>query len=373
MAEGAGLENRYTGNGIEGSNPSLSVPGPNAAYPTPDFRPHSALTRQAVANGRAATLADALEGALLGLALGDALGFVVESQAPRAAREYVESALRSGRAGTRAHPAFPFGQYSDDTQLARELLLSIRASNGWDPARFAARVAALVLAGGDVGAGPATRGSGMRYALGAPWEHAGAAPPYAGNGAAMRAGPAGLLFGGNAERWRQCVREQSRVTHQDPRSVAGAMAIAGAVALARATPRLDPPGLLDEVASWVECEDESMATAVRHLATWRHLEPAAAAAYLGVSGQGVSPFVVTSVVWSLYAFLRSPDDYWESICVAIAVGGDTDTTAAMTGAIAGGRLGTAALPRALLERLTDRGTWSAVELGRLARDCARIQ
>ena len=25
MAEGAGLENRYTGNGIEGSNPSLSV------------------------------------------------------------------------------------------------------------------------------------------------------------------------------------------------------------------------------------------------------------------------------------------------------------------------------------------------------------
>ena len=26
MAEGAGLENRYTGNGIEGSNPSLSVP-----------------------------------------------------------------------------------------------------------------------------------------------------------------------------------------------------------------------------------------------------------------------------------------------------------------------------------------------------------
>src|SRR6185436_4375714 len=108
-----------------------------------------------------------------------------------------------------------------------------RESNGWEATRFAARVAALVLAGGDVGAGPATRGSGMRYALGAPWEHAGARAPYAGNGAAMRAGPAGLLFGGDEERWRRCVREQSRVTHQDPRAAAGAMAIAGAVAIAR--------------------------------------------------------------------------------------------------------------------------------------------
>jgi ADP-ribosylglycohydrolase len=371
VAEGAGLENRYTGNGIEGSNPSLSVPRPGTSHL--EFRPPRALTQQAVDSAITAGLADALEGALLGLALGDALGFVVESQSPRVAREYVNDLLRSGRAGARAHPAFPFGQYSDDTQLARELLLSVRESNGWDPARFAARVAALVLAGGDVGAGPGTRGSGLRHALGAPWEHAGATAPYAGNGAAMRAGPAGLLFGGDAERWRHCVREQSRVTHQDPRSMAGAMAIAGAVALARATPRLDPPSLLDDVASWVECEDESMAAVVRGLATWRHLEPAAAAAYLGVSEQGVSPCVVTSVLWSLYAFLRSPDDYWESICVAIAVGGDTDTTAAMTGAIAGGRLGTAALPSALLERLTDRGTWSAVELGRLARDCARIQ
>ncbi len=320
----------------------------------------------------AASLADALEGAFLGLALGDALGFVVESQPQRVAREYVDDWLRTGRAGERAHPAFPFGQYSDDTQLARELLLSVCESGRWDPARFAARVASLVLAGRDVGAGPGTRGSGMRLALGAPWEHAGAPAPYAGNGAAMRAGPAGLLFGGVAERWRRCVREQSLVTHQDPRSVGGAMAIAGAVALARATPRIDPPHFLDELATWVDYEDETMATALRGLEGWRHLEPAAAAAHLGVAEQGISPFVVTSVLWSLYAFLRSPDDCWESICIAILGGGDTDTTAAMAGAVAGGRLGSAALPAPLLERLTDRGTWKVAELKRLARDCARI-
>jgi ADP-ribosylglycohydrolase len=298
---------------------------------------------------------------------------VVEAQPPQVAREYVGEWLRDGRAGARAHPAFPFGQYSDDTQLARELLLSVRESSGWDPTRFAARVASLVLSGGDVGAGPGTRSSGMRLALGAPWEHAGAPAPYAGNGAAMRAGPGGLLFDGDGDRWRRCVREQSRVTHQDPRCAAGAMAIAGAVVLARATPRIDPPGFLDQLAQWVEGEDRSMAMALRGLAAWRHLEPAAAAAHLGVEERGVSPFVVPSVLWSLYAFLRSPDDYWESVCTAIVVGGDTDTTAAMTGAIAGGRLGRAALPDPLLGRLTDRGTWNAGELGRLARECAPIR
>jgi len=29
---------------------------------------------------------------------------------------------------------------------------------------------------------------------------------------------------------------------------------------------------------------------------------------------------------------RAPDDYWEAICTAIAVGGDVDTTAAMRSA-----------------------------------------
>ena len=56
------------------------------------------------------------------------------------------------------------------------------------------------------------------------------------------------------------------------------------------------------------------------------------------------------MLWSLYAFLRSPDDYWETICTAIGVGGDTDTMAAIAGAISGARLGVAALPADLIWR-----------------------
>ncbi len=79
-----------------------------------------------------------------------------------------------------------------------------------------------------------------------------------------------------------------------------------------------------------------------------------------------------SLLWSLYAFLRSPDDYWETICTAIGVGGDTDTMAAIAGAISGARLGVEALPTELLGRLNDRGEWGADALVELANSCAAI-
>ncbi len=69
----------------------------------------------------------------------------------------------------------------------------------------------------------------------------------------------------------------------------------------------------------------------------------------------MSSEVTGSVCWSLYAFLRSPDDYWETICTAIGAGGDTDTTAAMAGGIVGARLGLKGLPQELLARLNDQG------------------
>ena len=46
------------------------------------------------------------------------------------------------------------------------------------------------------------------------------------------------------------------------------------------------------------------------------------------------------------AFLRTPDDFWESIFACIEVGGDTDTVAASCGALAGAYVGLAAIEAA---------------------------
>jgi len=329
---------------------------------------------------RSRVTADRLAGSILGQALGDALGFVVEAQPPEVARVYVEGWLRAGRAGDWPHPQFPFGQYSDDTQLARELLRSFLDVRGWAPWVYAGRLAELFRERRDVGAGRGTRSAALRLLMGVPWNESGTPAPYAGNGAAMRAGPLGLLLP-EPQAMCRAAREQARITHLDPRCAAGAAAVARAVAVAAERLPIDTPGFLAEVANCAEAEEASVGDAIRGLGEWAGLPPAIAARHVHESGmdpahidrwQGISAFVTPSLLWSLYAFLRSPDDYWETICTAIGVGGDTDTMAAISGAISGARLGAKALPGELLGRLNDRGEWGAEALTKLASSCAAI-
>jgi ADP-ribosylglycohydrolase len=322
---------------------------------------------------------DQLAGSLLGQALGDALGFVVEAEGPDVAATYVEQWLRTGRAGQRSHRHYPFGQYSDDTQLARELLLSFEERRGWDPAAFAARLSQLFHERRDVGAGKGTRSAALRLLMGVPWSESGTAAPYAGNGSAMRAGPLGLLFKDLGAITR-AARQQSRITHLDPRCAAGAAVVASAVWHASKREPLNRDLLLTELAACAELDDRSVADAIRDLAEWVALSPVDAANEVHARGldpahpewQGISAFITPSVLWSLYAFLRSPDDYWETICTAIWVGGDTDTMAAIAGAISGARVGASGLPADLVALLTDQGQWGALELTRLAHSCADL-
>jgi ADP-ribosylglycohydrolase len=321
--------------------------------------------------------ADRLAGSILGQALGDALGFVVEAEPPGVAREYVTEWLRVGRAGERCHPQFPFGQYSDDTQLARELLRSFVNCGRWNPEAFALHLAELFRNQGDVGAGEGTRSAAHRLLRGVPWRESGTPAPYAGNGSAMRAGPLGLLIR-DCEASCQAAREQSRITHLDSRCAAGAVALARAVALAPVQP-LEPEEFLADLARCASAADASMGQAIAGIPAWLHRDPVGAAEHVHRAGldpayretwRGISAHVIPSVIWSLYAFLRSPDDYWETVCTAIAVGGDTDTMAAMAGAMSGARLGPGALPPHLLERVNDRGEWGAPALTELARAAA---
>ena len=315
-------------------------------------------------------------GCLVGQSLGDALGFVVEGQPPDACRAYVEDVVKGGRALEGRRGPFAFGQYSDDSQLARELLQSYVERGGFEAADYARRVAAIFTEGRIVGHGQSTEGAALRLAAGVPWADAGTPPPAAGNGSAMRAGPIGLMFHDDPKRLIAAAHDQGRVTHADPRCSAGAVAIAGAVALALDPAPVDTAAFLGSLSGWAGAFEPSLAAYLENLADWVALPPAEAVKRIAGAGHesgagerwpGISPFVVPSVLWSLYAFLRTPDDYWEAVCTAIAVGGDVDTTAAMTGAIAGARSGIKAIPADLTRRLNDQGTWGMDALIALTR------
>jgi ADP-ribosylglycohydrolase len=328
---------------------------------------------------------DAFAGSLIGQCLGDALGFPVEGMSPAVCRDYVDGVLRAGRAGSLGRDPFPFGQYTDDSQLARELALSYAECGGFEPADFARRVAAIFVEDRIVGRGQTTEAAAQRLAAGVPWDRAGTPAPAAGNGAAMRAGPVGWMAFGpggiDAAALLRIAVDQARVTHADPRCAAGAVAIAGAVALALDGAPFDSPDVVAQLATWTEPVDASFTDALRHLPDWLRLAPEAAGPEIARAGlqpgfsdrwDGISPFVTSSVLWSLYSVLRNPDDYWETICTAIAVGGDVDTTAAMAGAISGARLGLDAPPADLVRRLNDQGGWGQDQLIALAHRCHAV-
>jgi ADP-ribosylglycohydrolase len=312
-------------------------------------------------------------GCLIGQALGDALGTFVEGAPSEVARGYVEEVLPGWLAGEPATLGpYRLGQYTDDTQLARELVQSVVDRKEFDPAAYAVRVMRLFTEDRIVGRGRSTEEAAARLALGIPWDEAGTPPPSAGNGSAMRAAPVGLLCFEDPDRLVRWAVDQGRITHADARCSAGAVAVAGATALALRPGPLDVASFVAELSALVRRVDASVADAVAELPVWVELEagdavgPITALAGDDDPWDGISPFVTSSVAWSLFAFLRSPDDYWETICTAIAAGGDVDTTAAMAGAISGARLGLEGIPAHLAALVTDQETWGYEELVALA-------
>jgi len=116
--------------------------------------------------------------------------------------------------------------------------------------------------------------------------------------------------------------------------------------------------------------DEHFAEHVLQLTNWLKLAPQEAAPTISRRASAdflddwrwISPFVIPSVLWSLYSFLRTPEDYWETVCTAILAGGDVDATAAMAGAISGAHVGLKRLPVDLAaagERPRAVGLWGA--------------
>jgi ADP-ribosylglycohydrolase len=194
----------------------------------------------------------------------------------------------------------------------------------------------------------------------------------------MRAAPIGLFFAHDSEALILAAAEQSRITHQDLRCAAGAIAIAGATALALTADGIDPEAVSATLAQWTREQDPLLAEALREMPQWRSLAPAEVFLRVRQVGmpptrydgwEGITPFVTPSVLWSLYAFLMYPENYREAVCLALAAGGDVDTTAAMTGALVGARVGLGSLPAAMAVQIHDQGAWGYEQLVQLAEDC----
>ncbi|MHA2096696.1 MAG: ADP-ribosylglycohydrolase family protein [Candidatus Hodarchaeales archaeon] len=325
------------------------------------------------------------QGCIIGQCLGDALGFPVEGHPPEICQDYVEKYLNVPPDKMLGCAQFPFGQYTDDSQLARELIQSYTANNGkFHPELYAKRIAAIFAENRIVGRGLATEKAAFKLIEGVPWTESGVPAPSAGNGTAMRAAPIGLFFFDDTDKLIQGAIDQGRITHTDPRCHAGAVAIALAVALVLCEKELDPTSFLSTLIKYIQPIDQTMTQGLQNLNTWIELSPKEAVKEISPFGldpgyrkeyswRNISPFVVPSVLWSLYSFLKTPGEYMDAIKTSIIVGGDVDTTAAMVGAISGAYLGMEAIPEYLAKEITDQGTWNYWDILELLDETYKIK
>lgn len=312
-------------------------------------------------------------GCVIGQAVGDALGFPVEGRPPASTASAVTPFPQ--RFTAHASGLFPPGQYTDDTQMMRAILTSIVEQGEVDPPDIAERFVALWRQGEVVGRGRSTTEAIERLMVGAPWDEAGTPAPRAGNGSAMRTAPIGLWLYDDPPALAQAAADVSRVTHADPRCLAGAVAISAAVAYAATHQRVDTRALLAFVSDLARPYHAEFARLIERIPHWLKIDESEAVDQIRVAGlragrrpdwPGISPFVVPTVLISLHAFLRTPDDYAQSLRFVISQGGDVDTTGAITGAISGAFNGLAGLPQNLAHSVTDRGRHGYRELRALA-------
>ena len=333
------------------------------------------------ANRQAPVPYDKVAGCLIGQCVADALGFILEGSGTERCTIFAEYHLGRNLKIPLGRSPFPFGQYTDDSQLARELMLSFVARRGFVPADYAARISRLFQLDKVVGRGAATEASATRLAGGAEWQNSGTPPPSAGDGSAMRAAPIGLICSDDPRRLSMQAHVQSVITHLDPRCSAGAAAIAGAVGYVVRNPNLDLSKFVVHVAKHASEFHEGFGEILLQLTDWVLLPPdtvlrlvrdCTATGSPHSHWPGISPYVVPAVTWSLYSFLRTPESYVDTIRTAIACGGDVDTTAAMAGAISGAFLGLDAVPRVFASKLTDEGEWGYSALLDLAKEFTQI-
>ncbi|HSW29050.1 MAG TPA: ADP-ribosylglycohydrolase family protein [Longimicrobiales bacterium] len=293
---------------------------------------------------------DRVRGALLGLAVGDALGTTLEFKAP-GTFEPLGDMVGGGTFGLDA------GQWTDDTSMALCLAESLVETGRFDAAdqmrRYVRwyREGYLSSTGTCFDIGGTTAAALHRFeSTGEPFSGS-TDPQSAGNGSLMRLAPVVLFFRDDPAEAVRLAGESSRTTHGAKTAVDAcryfAALLLGAV---RGVPK-------DELLSWGWAAP---------LPFWRddplHPEVVAVAkgSYRGKAAHDIvaSGYVIRTLEAALWAFHRAVD-FRSGALAAVNLGRDADTTGAVYGQIAGAWFGEEGIPEvwraklAMLEKVAE--------------------
>lgn len=278
---------------------------------------------------------------LLGLALGDALGWPTEFSDLRTIKQkYGENGIQEP-----PDPAI----YTDDTQMTIALtegLLDVGLEADID-AQMRAISERFVAWGQSPENNRAPGNTCMKavdaLASGVDWQHSGVVSSK-GCGSAMRVATIGYLYQHNEVKLREVALQSGIITHghlaAQAASVAGAYLVK--LALDGSAPDKMPGKVMTFCAGISEDFDYAMLK-IGHVMGWGSEEHALT--HLGEGWVGEE-----AIALALYCVLKYPDDYVAAVRRGANTNGDSDSIACIAGGIMGARLGLDAIPQAWRDR-----------------------
>jgi ADP-ribosylglycohydrolase len=292
-------------------------------------------------------LSERFRGALLGLAVGDALGTTLEFKRPGT---FVPISTITGGGPFDLEP----GQWTDDTAMALCLAESLLERGSFHPSdqmlRYVSwyRTGHLSCTGTCFDIGKTTKAALERFEQTFEPLSGSTDPRSAGNGSLMRLAPIPLFYAHEPEKAIDKAGDSSKTTHGARAAVDACRymaalivgALQGATKKELVSARFSPANGYWRHAPLTRSIDEVAA------GSFRRAEPPE------IAGTG---YVVQSLEAALWAFHRSAT-FREGMLKAVNLGDDADTTGAIYGQLAGAFYGASGIPAEWLEPLAMRQT-----------------
>ncbi len=291
-----------------------------------------------------AAIRDRAMGALLGLAVGDAVGTTLEFKA-RDTYPSLSDLVGGGPFGLKP------GQWTDDTAMALALADSLAACGGINEQDLLARFADWWRNGTYSCTGRCFDIGGTTAQALQRWErtkadHCGSTDPKsAGNGSLMRLSPVAIRFWKDRPALRDAAARQSKTTHAAPEAVDACVVYA------------------EILADAIEGRRRSEVLKTRPVGWAGRIEGIVAGTWRGKARDAInaSGYVAHSLEASLWAVGRAPV-YERAVLHAANLGEDADTTAAIAGQLGGALGGATSIPRRWLNKLAWRDRLAAAAI-----------
>jgi ADP-ribosylglycohydrolase len=300
-------------------------------------------------------LHDRFRAAVIGFAVGDALGFPYRGLPPQS----MPGSSLADDFAPRPRGRFARGQFSDDTQVLLAMADSVAKERKIDGRSAAAHLCWLWEEGVILHPPASLTASVEQLQRGTPWMSAGAEVGVKDPSCLSRGVVVGLWGEESPSRLAHDAAVLTVLTHKDPGCAAAAAAVGRAVQLGMMSERLDPQQFCDELSKAAAGCDRELADEVYYLPRVLGWEPERALPALRKIGvppaqlesPGLPSHVAPVLLTALYAALKVPHDFREAMAMVLRCGGESDVSAAVCGAMMGASLGCEAIPARLRKQV----------------------